>query len=153
MKTDKTYLNTLWQRISTESDQRSFEELFHHCYQRLVRFAVEYVQSRESAEEIVSDIFLKLWAGEETYLDVLNIEKYLFTAVRNQSLNYLRKFSAFRVVSTDSPEQFNIAHIHDLYKASEWKELLSRLDNAVELLPPETAQDIPPRARRRLQTP
>jgi RNA polymerase sigma-70 factor (ECF subfamily) len=137
MKTDKTYLNTLWQRISTESDQRSFEELFHHCYQRLVRFAMEYVQSRESAEEIVSDIFLKLWAGRETYRDVLNIEKYLFTAVRNQSLNYLRKFSAFRVVSTDSPEQFNIAHIHDPYKASEWKELLSRLDNAVELLPPK----------------
>ncbi|WP_346320613.1 RNA polymerase sigma-70 factor [Chitinophaga sp. YIM B06452] len=137
MKTDKTYLNTLWQRISTESDQRAFEELFHHCYQRLVRFAVEYVQSHESAEEIVSDIFLKLWAGRETYRDVQNIEKYLFTAVRNQSLNHLRKFSAFRVVSTDNPEQLNIVYTHDPYKASEWKELLSRLDNAVEMLPPK----------------
>lgn len=136
MKTDKTYLNTLWQRISTDNDQRAFEELFHHCYQRLVRFAAEYVQSRESAEEIVSDIFLKLWAGRDAYRDVLNIEKYLFTAVRNQSLNYLRKFSAYRVVTTDNPEQLNIAYSHDPYKASEWKELLAKLDEAVEMLPP-----------------
>lgn len=137
MKTDKVYLNTLWQNVSANGDQRSFEELFHSCYQRLVRFAVEYVQSHESAEEIVSDIFLKLWAGRETYRDVQNIETYLFTAVRNQSLNYLRKFSALRVVSTDQPEQFGIARSHDPYKASEWKELLARLDAAVELLPPK----------------
>lgn len=136
MKTDKAYLNTLWQRITQENDQRSFEELFHLCYQRLVRFAVEYVHSHESAEEIVSDIFLKLWAGRDTYGDVLHIEKYLFTAVRNQSLNYLRKFSAYRVVTTDSPEQLNIAYSHDPYKASEWKELLAKLDEAVEMLPP-----------------
>lgn len=136
MKTDKTYLNTLWQRISQENDQRSFEELFNGCYQRLVRFAVEYVHSHESAEEIVSDIFLKLWAGRDTYKDVLHIEKYLFTAVRNQSLNYLRKFSTFRVVTTDNPEQLNIAYSHDPYKASEWKELLAKLDEAVEMLPP-----------------
>ncbi|GEP97235.1 RNA polymerase sigma-70 factor [Chitinophaga cymbidii] len=136
MKTDKAYLNTLWQRITKENDQRSFEELFHLCYQRLVRFAVEYVHSHESAEEIVSDIFLKLWAGRDGYTDVLHIEKYLFTAVRNQSLNYLRKFSAYRVVATENPEQLHIAYTHDPYKASEWKELLAKLDEAVEMLPP-----------------
>lgn len=137
MKIDKTYLNTLWQRVSQDNDQRSFEELFHLCYQRLVRFAVEYVHSHESAEEIVSDIFLRLWAGRNTHQDILHIEKYLFTAVRNQSLNYLRKFSTYRVVTTDNPEQLNIACSHDPYKASEWKELLSRLDEAVEMLPPK----------------
>lgn len=136
MKTDKAYLNTLWQRITKENDQRAFEELFHLCYQRLVRFAVEYVHSHESAEEIVSDIFLKLWAGRDGYADVLHIEKYLFTAVRNQSLNYLRKFSAYRVIATENPEQLNIAYTHDPYKASEWKELLAKLDEAVEMLPP-----------------
>lgn len=137
MKTDRAYLNTLWQNVAANGDQRSFEELFHSCYQRLVRFSVEYVQSHESAEEIVSDMFLKLWAGRETYLDVQNIETYLFTAIRNRSLNFLRKFSALRVVSTDHPEQFAIARSHDPYKASEWKELLARLDEAVEMLPPK----------------
>jgi RNA polymerase sigma-70 factor (ECF subfamily) len=137
MKTDRAYLNTLWQNVAANGDQRSFEELFHHCYQRLVRFSVEYVQSHESAEEIVSDMFLKLWAGRESYLDVQNIETYLFTAIRNRSLNFLRKFSALRVVSTDNPEQFAITRSHDPYKASEWKELLARLDEAVEMLPPK----------------
>lgn len=136
MRTDKTGLNILWQKVSQENDQRSFEELFHLCYQGLVRFAEGYVNSHESAEEIVSDIFLKLWAGREAYQDILHIEKYLFTAVRNQSLNYLRKFSGYRLVTTDSPEQLRIVSSHDPYKASEWKELLARLDEAVEMLPP-----------------
>lgn len=136
MKTDKAYLNTLWERISQDDDQKSFEELFHRCYQRLVRFAVEYVHAHEPAEEIVSDIFLKLWAGRETYREVLHIEKYLFTAVRNQSLNYLRQFSTYRVINTDNPEQLDLVNTHDPYKASEWKELLAMLDEAVESLPP-----------------
>ncbi|CAL1519679.1 RNA polymerase sigma-70 factor [Chitinophaga sp. MM2321] len=136
MRTDKTDMNDLWQRVSKENDQRSFEELFHHCYKGLVRFAEGYVHNHESAEEIVSDIFLKLWAGRETYKDVLHIEKYLFTAVRNQSLNYQRKFSGYRVVTTDDPEQYGVLSSHDPYKASEWKELLARLDKAVEMLPP-----------------
>ncbi|WP_157986624.1 RNA polymerase sigma-70 factor [Chitinophaga alhagiae] len=136
MKDGKAALNALWQRVWQEGDHRAFEEMFHCCYQGLVRFAVEYVNSRESAEEIVSDIFMKLWTGRQGYQEVLHIEKYLFTAVRNQSLNYLRKFSGYRVVSTDSPEQLSIVSSHDPYKASEWKELLAQLDAAVEMLPP-----------------
>ncbi|RPE05424.1 RNA polymerase sigma-70 factor [Chitinophaga lutea] len=136
MRSGKTSVNTLWQKVWQENDQRAFEELFHGCYQRLVRFAEEYVNSHESAEEIVSDIFMKLWAGRDTYQDVLHIEKYLFTAVRNQSLNYLRKFSGYRVVATEEAGQLNIVSSHDPYKASEWKELLARLDAAVEMLPP-----------------
>lgn len=137
MKTDKAYLNTLWGRVSQENDSRSFEELFHQCYQRLVRFAVEYVHGHEPAEEIVSDIFLKLWSGRESYREILHIEKYLFTAVRNQSLNYLRQFSTYRVINTDCPEQLNLINAHDPCKASEWKELLAKLDEAVESLPPQ----------------
>ncbi|WP_343702971.1 RNA polymerase sigma-70 factor [Chitinophaga sp.] len=136
MRNGKDGLNVLWQRVWQENDQRAFQELFHCCYQGLVRFAAEYVSSHESAEEIVSDIFMKLWSGRQGYQEVLHIEKYLFTAVRNQSLNYLRKFSAYRVVPTENPEQLGIVPSHDPYKASEWKELLARLDAAVEMLPP-----------------
>lgn len=136
MRTGKTGLNDVWQKVWQQNDQRAFEELFHACYPGLVRFAGEYVNSHESAEEIVSDIFMKLWSGRETYREVLQIEKYLFTAVRNQSLNYLRKFSGYRVVTTDSPEQLSIVSGYDPYKASEWKELLARLDAAVDMLPP-----------------
>lgn len=136
MKHGKADLDAIWQKVWQENDQRAFEELFHCCYQGLVRFAGEYVNSHESAEEVVSDIFMKLWAGRQNYRDVLHIEKYLFTAVRNQSLNYLRKFSGYRVVTTDNPEQLSIISSHDPYKVSEWKELLACLDAAVELLPP-----------------
>ncbi|MGX5816734.1 RNA polymerase sigma-70 factor [Chitinophaga lutea] len=137
MNTDKAYLNELWRKIHEYDDTSSYADLFHLCYQRLVRFGTDFVQHREAAEDIVSDIFLKLWTDRAQYRDIRHIEKYLFTAVRNRSINYLRQYSTLRVVSAGDDEELQIAHSSDPYKASEWKELLARLDEAVALLPPE----------------
>lgn len=137
---DKTHLSTLWQNICQHDDQKSFEALFHLCYQRLVRFSMEYVHSHQVAEEIVSDLFLKLWTGRQSFREVVHIEKYLFTAIRNQSLNHMRKYSAYRVISTEDSEELGIIHSFDPSKATEWRELLARLDEAVEMLPPGRRQ-------------
>jgi RNA polymerase sigma-70 factor (family 1) len=138
---DKMHLSTLWQNICQQDDQKSFEALFHLCYQRLVRFSMEYVHSHQVAEEIVSDLFLKLWTGRQSFREVVHIEKYLFTAIRNQSLNHMRKYSAYRVISTeDSGEEHGIIHSFDPSHATEWKELLARLDEAIEMLPPGRRQ-------------
>ncbi|WP_343308230.1 RNA polymerase sigma-70 factor [Chitinophaga niabensis] len=138
---DKMHLSTLWQNICQHDDQKSFEALFHLCYQRLVRFSMEYVHSHQVAEEIVSDLFLKLWTGRQSFREVVHIEKYLFTAIRNQSLNHMRKYSAYRVISTeDSGEEQSIIHSFDPSHATEWKELLTRLDEAIEMLPPGRRQ-------------
>ena len=61
MPTDKTYLYTLWQKVCTNNDQQAFQSLFELLYLRLVNFSMAYVHSREPAEEIVGDVFLKLW--------------------------------------------------------------------------------------------
>jgi RNA polymerase sigma-70 factor (family 1) len=138
---DKMHLSTLWQNICQQDDQKSFEALFHLCYQRLVRFSMEYVHSHQVAEEIVSDLFLKLWTGRQSFREVVHIEKYLFTAIRNQSLNHMRKYSAYRVISTeDSGEEQGIILSFDPSHATEWKELLARLDEAIEMLPPGRRQ-------------
>lgn len=102
---------------------------------------MEYVHSHQVAEEIVSDLFLKLWTGRQSFREVVHIEKYLFTAIRNQSLNHMRKYSAYRVISTeDSGEEQSIIHSFDPSHATEWKELLTRLDEAIEMLPPGRRQ-------------
>lgn len=138
--TDKTHLSTLWQNVCLDDDQKAFETLFHLCYQRLVRFAIDYVHSHQVAEEIVSDLFLKLWTGRQSFREIVHIEKYLFTAIRNQSLNHMRKYSAYRVISTEDSEELNIIHSFDPSQATEWRELLARLDEAVEMLPPGRRQ-------------
>lgn len=136
MKTDKAHLSTLWQNICAHSDQKAFEELFTLCYARLVKFAAEYLQSAEAAEEVVSDVFMKLWTGRQQFAEIAYIDKYLFTSVRNQSLNHLRQFSNYRIVPAGN-ELVNIVNSADPCTATEWRELLRRLDSAVEMLPPK----------------
>jgi RNA polymerase sigma-70 factor, ECF subfamily len=80
----------LLQRVK-ENDQTALECLFEKYYYRLCDFAFQYVRSVELAEEVVSDVFLKIWENRHTIDIKTNFKAYIFTATRNQALNYLEK--------------------------------------------------------------
>lgn len=72
-------------------NQEALEELFGRYYYRLCDFAFQYVRSFDLTEEVVSDVFLKIW-NKRREIDISkNFKAYLYTATRNQALNYLRK--------------------------------------------------------------
>lgn len=66
-------------------------------YKRLYSFALQYVAVEETAEEVVNDVFVKLWQYRDTLLTIHNPGSYLFIAVRNQLLNYLKKYSHLHI--------------------------------------------------------
>jgi RNA polymerase sigma-70 factor (family 1) len=77
--------------LSLSDDPRAISLLYKHYYQRLITFAGSIVKTREAAEEVVEDVLIKLWASKTGLSQVRNLKLYLFSAVRNQSLNYLEK--------------------------------------------------------------
>jgi RNA polymerase sigma-70 factor (ECF subfamily) len=58
---------------------------------RLFQFAFTFVQNREQAEEIVNDVFLRLWQNRSRISQIENISVYLYVAVKNTAANYLRQ--------------------------------------------------------------
>ena len=68
----------------------SIEALFRAHHAALCTFAYRYVLARDIAEELVQEVFLYLWEHEMTWKDPRAAKSYLFTAVRNASLSYLR---------------------------------------------------------------
>jgi RNA polymerase sigma-70 factor (ECF subfamily) len=76
-----------------EGDERAFEQFFNALYPRFYRYAFLYLNSDVVCEELVSDVFLKLWNSRNKLVDVEHIEFYLFKAVKNQVLTYLKKQS------------------------------------------------------------
>lgn len=135
MNANKTYLSALWQSIYVNDDQRAFETLFGLLHSRLLHFCIAYVHSREPAEEIVGDVFMKLWLNRAATGEITHVETYLYTAVRHRSLNYLRQYSTYRVVLTDDTAGSQVMDSANPVAATEWKELLFRLNQAVEALP------------------
>ena len=77
-------------------DAAAFEALFHAFYDRLCDFAESYVRSSHAAEEIVDDVFLALWAGRDRLRPLRSVANYLYVAVRNRALSYLRRGSMER---------------------------------------------------------
>ena len=71
-------------------DQKAFEKLYHLFYKRLCQFAFLFLHSKEISEEVVSDVFLNVWIKREQLVSDQNIRSYLYTSVRNQTINYLR---------------------------------------------------------------
>lgn len=70
----------------------NFEKVFHELYRPLCLYSLNYTESYEDSEDIVQQLFMDIWEkirmGE---LSVSNLKSYLFTAVKNRSLNYCRK--------------------------------------------------------------
>lgn len=79
----------LLERLRT-GDGRAFEELFRAFAEPLCDFAYSYVRGREAAEEIVQELFCRLWEQRFTVEMAHGIRPYLWTAARNGALNVLR---------------------------------------------------------------
>jgi RNA polymerase sigma-70 factor (ECF subfamily) len=71
-------------------DARAFEVIFRRYAAALCDFAFSYVRARETAEEIVQDLFCWVWEQRFTVEMPHGMRPWLFLAVRNRSLNALR---------------------------------------------------------------
>ena len=97
-------VNQLCQQIAQFDDEAAFGELFKLYYPRLLLFAETILKSRESAEEAVEDVFLKLWENRKVLPAINNINYYLLVAAKHKALNYLEKMERQAIISLDDVE-------------------------------------------------
>ncbi|NUQ13193.1 MAG: RNA polymerase sigma-70 factor [Gemmatimonadaceae bacterium] len=72
-------------------DERALEIVFRAHYAPMASFVQRYVRSADLAEELVQDVFLKLWSRREQLAEIETFRTYLFRAARNTALNHLRR--------------------------------------------------------------
>ena len=70
-----------------------FDEFYLNRYLKMKRFAQEYVNSEEDAEDIVQDVFLELYTIYDTLISTYHVDivSYTFVSVRNRCIDYLRR--------------------------------------------------------------
>jgi RNA polymerase sigma-70 factor (family 1) len=71
-------------------DQNAFTVIFVKYYSDLVRFSYGFTKNSEVSEEIVQEVFLKLWAGRNSIEIQTSFKSFFLKAVQNRSLDYLR---------------------------------------------------------------
>lgn len=121
-------------QMKDEDSQRAFRGFYDLTYDRLFRIAYYYVKHDEWAQEIVLDVFMRLWNQRAKLPEVNNIEDYCFILTKNASLNYLEKENRHAVVSAEQlPESSDQADSPEETLISE--ELFARYVKALDCLP------------------
>jgi RNA polymerase sigma-70 factor (ECF subfamily) len=72
-----------------EGDKTAFESLFRSSYVSLVRFAKTLVKDQDTAEEIVQELFFRLWKEREKLKIESSLNGYLFRSVHNRCLHHI----------------------------------------------------------------
>ncbi len=116
------------------SDEQSFERLFRYYYEPLANFALKYLGDPNEAEEVVQEVFTYVWQ-KKGQLDIkTNPKSYLYGAVRNGCLNYLKHQ---KVANLYVQRALHGGDHFDQVDIMELSELESTIQQAIEKLPPK----------------
>lgn len=111
----------------------AFQALFEKYSQRIYRFSIGYLKNNQEAEEIVQDVFLRVWKTREKLVAEQSFESYLFTIAKNSILNTIRKANyekAYLEYSSLHPNKNSL-----LEEELDFKELDRIYRQAIEKLP------------------
>ena len=134
---DELLLN--WQHQIAGGDEAAFNQLFRCFYIRLVDFAANILSVRPPAEEIVNDVFVKLWQRRQHLPEVQKLKVFLYVAVRNGCYNYLRSNSLWSV-TVGIDQVASITSLQDPESDLAFRELQHRLNTIVATLPEQSRQ-------------
>ncbi|MNK03582.1 ECF RNA polymerase sigma factor SigK [compost metagenome] len=132
---DKNLLNeTALLARTARGDEHAFREVFDHYQQYVFTFAQKITHSSSDAEEIVQDIFLKVWFSRDQLLTIENFGAYLNRLVRNHALNLLRHEA---IVNKVKAEMGLNSSDNDLgtQQTLDYKETKELLDEVLSRLP------------------
>jgi RNA polymerase sigma-70 factor (family 1) len=106
--------------------KEAFSRLFLAYYEKLVQFALHIVFQTDIAEDVVADVFSKLWVRRHHLSSVNNVEAYLYTSVKNGCFDQ-RKLKQ-RMPAVKEMQLDNIVPVED-------RELQTVLKDAIRALP------------------
>lgn len=135
---DKSYksVRDLQRRIAIYEDEAAYKELFMILFHSLTRFATGIVHSKETAEEIVSDVFISIWNDRARLNEIEDLQLYIFIAVKNNAIRKLKQQNKRVTISIDVID----VEIDSLYQNPEDQimssESLHHIEAAINSLPP-----------------
>jgi len=119
-----------------DGDEKAFTQLFERYSDATYGFAIFYTKTAESAEEVVQEIFLKLWLRRETLREIKNFQDHLFIITRNHVIDFLRKHLREKKYQQQLTQYFKEVSFTPEQQLI-FKESGEMVERAVALLPPQ----------------
>jgi len=122
--------------LVSQGDEQAFTSLFERYYNQVYSYIAPLAESEALTQEIVQDVFMKIWANRTQLVEVSYFRSYLLTIARNHAFNCLKRLAREKKkekswveeilkVAANPAEESDSIDYHNL------------IDAAVDLLPPQ----------------
>lgn len=103
-----SYERILLEKLKND-DQSAFTVIFQKYYPDLVRFSFGFIRNSDASEEIVQDVFLKLWENRHVLEIHTSLKSFLLKTVQNRSIDSLRHASIKHKYTTEFLEHLTLS--------------------------------------------
>ncbi|SHF39363.1 RNA polymerase sigma-70 factor, ECF subfamily [Mariniphaga anaerophila] len=116
--------------------KEAFQEIFERYAGRIYQFSLSYLKNEQDAEELVQDVFLKIWEKRESLDKSKNIKAFIFKVAVNSIYDFIRRKNvenAFRDFSRANFEKQSDNTWHQVI----FDEMSDNLETLIKQMPPE----------------
>lgn len=128
-------IKNLLDRLS-KNDEHAFRLIFHAFSDKVYSFSFRLTRSQETAEEMVQEVFLKVWINRASLAAVDNFNGYLYTVTRNLAFNILKRLSIEEKAKHTLQREFADKH-SDTEETVIHRDYQQLLNRAISHLPPQ----------------
>lgn len=87
LKTTMLDIDNLLNQVSTDN-RIAFDRFYNLYYEQVFRVSYYFLRDKEACREVVTDVFFSIWQSRQKLKDIKNMDTYLYTVVRNESVRY-----------------------------------------------------------------
>jgi len=117
-------------------DEQAFRKIYERYKKKIYYFAIRYRNSTEEAENVMQDVFVKIWNERKSLNEDLSFNSYIFTITKNHLFNKNRK-----LLNEKAYREYVIHAFTDSDNRPEseiiYTDLKSKVDSEIEKLPPQ----------------
>lgn len=137
MNTSQHISDSLLLKRVAVGDKKAYKLLYNYYSPNLIRYILTFVKnSKEDAEEIVQDLFLKIWIKKETLININSFEAYLFRMAKNELINrHVRQTKLNEIVQLKSVN--DLTETESVHEKVVYDEYLEAAQLAIEQLSPQ----------------
>lgn len=120
-----------------DGDEKAFRALFGAYYEQLYHYIFGFIKSKEVSEELVMDVFLKIWLGRNLITQIEKFDAFLFRVAHNKSIDFLRSVAKDPKFKDLLWENIQLANNNQSDSSILMQEYEIKLREAVSLLSPQ----------------
>jgi RNA polymerase sigma-70 factor (ECF subfamily) len=118
-----------------QGDMGSYEIIFHRYYPLYFQFAKGMLKEEQAAEDILQNVFMKIWLHKEMLNETKSIKNYIYVLTKREILNHFRTKYHTQVILTEEISLFDTVDKNKMVEV-EYNELEETVQQVIDCMPP-----------------